>query len=90
MAATPNGWDGPDSKFTPDFSQPGVWVLKNITLKAGDLKFRKNDAWGGDYGDVNSDGVLDQEDGNNIKVTAGTYTITLDFSDATKPTYKMK
>ncbi|TDU43012.1 uncharacterized protein DUF5019 [Gelidibacter sediminis] len=89
-SATPNGWDGPDTKFSPDFSQPGVWVLKDFTLKDGELKFRKNDAWGGDYGDVNSDGVLDQEDGNNIKVTAGTYTITLDFSDETKPTYKIK
>lgn len=90
-SATPNGWDGPDLKFTPDFSKPGVWVLKNIKLVVGELKFRKNDTWGGDYGDLNVDGILDQEDGNNIKITtAGTFTITLDFSDTAKPTYKIK
>ncbi len=89
-SSTPNGWDGPDYKFTRDFSNPGVWVLKNITLVDGELKFRMNDAWGGDYGDLTGDGVLDQEPDNNIAVTAGTYTITLDFSDAGRPTYTMK
>ncbi len=87
--ATPTGWDGPDLKFTPDFSNPGVWVLKNVTLTNGELKFRKNDAWGGDYGDLNLDGILDQDPDNNIVVSAGTYTITLDFSDAGSPTYTM-
>jgi len=86
-SSTPNGWDGPDYKFTPDFSNPGVWVLNDITLTDGELKFRKNDTWGGDYGDANDDGILDQDPDNNIAVTAGTYTITLDFSDAANPTY---
>lgn len=89
-SSTPNGWDGPDYKFTPDFSNPGVWVLKNIPLVDGELKFRMNDAWGGDYGDLTGDGILDQEADNNIVVTAGTYTITLDFSDAASPTYTLK
>lgn len=89
-SATPNGWDGPDYKFTPDFLNPGVWVLENITLIDGQIKFRTNDAWGNDYGDIDLDGVLDKENENNITVTAGTYTITLDFSDPGNPTYTIK
>ncbi|WP_027125971.1 SusF/SusE family outer membrane protein [Gelidibacter mesophilus] len=89
-SSTPNGWDGPDSKFTPDFSNPGIWTLKNFTLKDGQIKFRTNDAWGNDYGDLELDGVLDKENENNINVTARTYTTTLDFSDSEKPTYSIK
>lgn len=88
--ATPTGWDGPDYKFTPDFSNPGIWVLKDITLTDGEIKFRMNDSWGGDYGDLNLDGILDQDPDNNIAVSAGTYTITLNFSDPESPTYILK
>lgn len=88
-SATPNGWDGPDTKFTPDFSRPGVWTL-NITLVDGEIKVRTNDAWGEDYGDLELDGILDREDGNNIVVTAGTYLLTIDFSDESSPTYTIE
>lgn len=80
-SATPNGWDGPDTKLVPDFSNPGVWVLKDMTLNDGQIKFRPNDTWSNDYGDVEPDGILDQESDNNIDVTAGTYTITINWND---------
>lgn len=85
-SATPNGWDGPDMKFTPDFADPGVWSLE-IALIDGEIKVRPNDAWGEDYGDANLDGILDRDSDNNIAVTAGTYTIMIDFSDEGSPTY---
>ena len=88
-SATPNGWDGPDSKFTPDFSKPGVWTI-DITLGDGEIKIRPNDTWGEDYGDADLDGVLDRDSDNNIAVTAGTYRITLDFSDESSPTYTIE
>lgn len=86
-SATPNGWDGPDMKFTPNFSSPGIWTLYGITLVDGEMKIRPNDTWGEDYGDANGDGILDRDDDNNIPVSAGTYNITLDFSDPDSPTY---
>jgi hypothetical protein len=89
-SATPNGWDGPDTKFVPDFSRPGVWTINSITLVDGEIKVRPNDTWDGDYGDVDLDGILDMEDGNNIAVTAGTYKITVDFSDESSPTYTIE
>lgn len=86
-SATPNGWDGPDTKFVPDFSRPGVWTIDSIALIDGEIKVRPNDTWDGDYGDANLDGILDRDPENNIAVTAGTYKITVDFSDEGAPTY---
>ena len=89
-SATPNGWDGPDLKFTPSFSNPGIWILYGITLVDGEMKIRPNVTWGEDYGDANKDGVLDRDADNNIAVTAGTYNITLDFSNPESPTYTIE
>jgi hypothetical protein len=86
-SAAPNGWGGPDARFTLDYSQSDIWVLNGITLIDGEIKFRTNDDWTLNYGDNDLDGVLDQVDPNNIPVNAGTYDITLDFSDAANPTY---
>lgn len=85
-SATPNGWDGPDTKFTPDYSNPGVWIIDSITLVDGQLKVRANDAWDINYGDLEPDGVLDTENDNNINVVAGTYKVTVNFSDEASPT----
>ncbi|MBJ6368277.1 SusE domain-containing protein [Snuella sedimenti] len=85
-SAAPNGWDGPDVRFTPDYANEGVWVLNGVTLADGEIKFRTNDDWGLNYGDDGVDGTLDQ-DGANIAVSAGTYNIRLDFSDENNPTY---
>lgn len=76
-SATPNGWDGPDTKFNMDFSQEGIWYLNGITLIDGEIKFRTNDDWAVNFG----------EGGDNIAVTAGVYDITLNLSDPNTPTY---
>lgn len=88
-SATPNGWDGPDTKFKMDYSQDGVWYINSITLTDGEIKFRQNDTWDFDYGDDGNDGTLEQG-GANIPVTAGTYRIVLDLSDLNNPTYTME
>ncbi len=92
--ATPNGWDGPDvpmtldySQYAADFDTKGIWVAKGVVLKTGEMKFRANNAWDVNYGDTGADGSL-EGGGDNIKVTAGTYDIVLDFSGST-PTYKL-
>ncbi len=87
-SAAPNGWGGPDVRFTPDYSTDGVWVLNGVTLTTGEIKFRTNDAWDYNFGDDGADGTLEQN-GANIAVTAGTYNIVLDFSDPNAPTYTL-
>lgn len=84
--AAPNGWDGPNERFTPDFEKEGVWVLYGVTLIDGNIKFRTNDSWDVNYGDDGADGTL-EAGGADIPVTAGTYDIVLDFSDASAPSY---
>jgi hypothetical protein len=87
-SATPNGWDGPDTKFTPDFGgNDGLFYIKNISLTTGEIKFRLNDDWGVNYG--GSDGNL-ISGGANIAVDAGVYDITLDFSDEANPKYTIE
>lgn len=87
--AAPNGWDGPNMRFTPDYANEGVWVLKNVALLDGEIKFRTNDAWDFNYGDDGNDGTL-EVDGANIPVSAGNYTITLLLSDTENPTYTIE
>ncbi|MFN3782339.1 MAG: SusE domain-containing protein [Spirosomataceae bacterium] len=87
-SATPNSWDGPDTKFNLDFTKEGVWYLNGMVLKAGEIKFRENDDWTVNYGDDGANGTL-EAGGANIAVSAGTYDITLDFSNPASPTYKM-
>jgi len=52
----------------------------------GEIKFRSNNAWDTNYGDDGNDGTLEAE-GANIPISAGTYTISLDFSDPSAITY---
>lgn len=70
--ATPSGWDA----STPmTYSKAdGAWVIKDVTLKDGELKFRANDAW-----DINWGGTPDalKQDGDNLKMSEGTYDIKL-------------
>ena len=85
--ATPNGWDGPDAKFTRDFSSNDeIWILNDITLTDGLIKFRTNDSWDNNLGDTDNDGSLDAG-GSDIPIDAGTYSFRLDFSDSANPTY---
>lgn len=82
-----NDWGnaGPDAALTE--IQPGVWFAENITLLDGEIKFRQNNAWGGDYGDANGDNILDQDPDNNIVSEAGNYVVSIDFNDAAGPKY---
>ena len=77
-SATANGWDGPDQRFMKDFSKNNAWYLNDVTLVDGEIKVRRNNDWGLNYGDTGSDGILD-EGGDNIVVTAGTYDFYVDF-----------
>ena len=89
--ATPNGWDGPDVQFVPNFfKDTGVWVANGVKLKAGDMKFRMNNDWSINYGDDGNDLSL-EINGANINVpTAGTYDIELNLINTLKPTYTVK
>ena len=82
-SATPNGWDGPDVPFTPDYCND-IYYAYDVPLVVGAIKFRQNSSWDApnkNYGDDGLDGVLD-EGGADIPVTeAGTYDIILDFSN---------
>lgn len=79
-SASPNGWDSdvdmtyvPYNKDTKEVN--GYWEVKNITLSAGEIKFRANDGW-----DISWGGELDHlttKNGGNIPVEAGTYDIKL-------------
>ena len=79
-SASPKGWDSdvdmtyvPYNKDTKEVN--GYWEVKNITLSAGEIKFRANDGW-----DISWGGELDNlttKNGGNITVEAGTYDIKL-------------
>lgn len=74
--ATPNGWD---AETALAYKGNLVWE-GTVALKAGEFKFRANNAWDFDLG-----GEIDnlEPKGANIKwAEAGTYTVTLDLSDA--------
>lgn len=70
--AQAGGWDT-DTDMTWDATK-GCWAIADVTLSAGEMKFRANDAW-----DVNVGGSFDNlvENGGNIAVEAGTYDIEL-------------
>ncbi|WP_166967076.1 SusE domain-containing protein [Yeosuana marina] len=89
-------WDHDGDANTPDVKvsdaalteiQPGVWYAENVTLIDGEIKFRPNNTWDGDYGDANLDNILDRDADNNIAVTAGNYVISIDFNDVDGPKY---
>ncbi|WP_406682686.1 SusE domain-containing protein [Seonamhaeicola sp. MEBiC1930] len=81
-----NDWGAtPDASLTE--IQPGVFFAENVTLVDGEVKFRPNNEWNGDYGDANDDGILDQDSDNNITVTAGNHVISIDFNDPSGPVY---
>jgi CubicO group peptidase (beta-lactamase class C family) len=87
--ATSIGWDGPDIKFTEDVNKKGLWLLLNVKLSTGELKFRFNNDWNINYGDNKNDKALDLY-GENIKIIeAGTYDIILDLTNEVKPNYSI-
>ena len=81
--ATLNGWgDAEDVKLMPDPCNDGVYIVKDVVLKDGFIKFRQDDAWGVNLGDNGADGTTDAG-GDNIAVTAGTYDMVLDTVNGT-------
>jgi CubicO group peptidase (beta-lactamase class C family) len=86
-SATNNGWDGPDIAMQPG-PVKGVWVIRNISLKDGEVKFRMNNSWDFNYGaDGKSKLILD---GANISVKAGIYDVILDLQNPARATLLMK
>lgn len=80
-----NNWGAtPDAQFDRDWRNDGVWILRNVTLLAGEFKFRANNDWGTNYGDDGANGSLELN-GANIASAAGVYTITLDLSSPNSP-----
>ena len=77
-----------DTKFTPDPCNEGVFLLKGVGLRDGEIKFRQDDDWGVNLGDTGADGSLDAG-GDNIVVTAGTYNIMLDITNNTYTIQKL-
>lgn len=90
-SGTPNGWpDGGvvDHDMTYNAAEK-TWSV-TLTLSAGELKFRANDAWAINYGDEGADGILDFNSGTNIQVPApGTYLIKLNLSNPRNYTYTL-
>lgn len=70
--AQAGGWDS-DTDMTYNV-EGGYWEISDVVLTAGEMKFRANDAW-----DINWGGALDAltQGGDNITVSAGTYSIKL-------------
>lgn len=77
-----NDWGGagPDAKFYYDYTTDTFKA--DAKLVDGEIKFRQNNEWVTDLGDTGADGTLDVG-GDNIAVTAGHYSITLNFNDNT-------
>lgn len=76
-SATPRGWD--DDTPMKYNNTTKIWSI-TTDLNAGLIKFRKNHNWAVNLG--GSGGVLTQ-DGSNISVVAGNYTITLNAENNT-------
>jgi len=74
-----NDWGnaGPDGKFYYDYTTDTFKA--DLQLLDGEIKFRQNNEWTTDFGDNGADGTLDGG-GDNITVSAGHYSITLDFN----------
>ena len=53
-SAAPSGWDSDEDltyvPYNKDTKEGGYWEVKNIKLKAGECKFRANDAWDMQWG----------------------------------------
>ena len=69
----PGGWDS-DSDMVQNPDSAHLWTL-NITLKAGEAKFRANDDWSINWGNYTFPYGVGTQDGNNIRLPSGNYKI---------------
>lgn len=77
-SATPGGWDN-DTNMNYDNGKR-IWNI-TLNLVAGELKFRKNDAWDTNYGGSNGALALN---GSNIAIaTAGSYKLEMNLVTST-------
>ncbi len=87
-AATAKGWDG-DTPMVYDAAKK-VWTV-TTPLTNDEFKFRANGAWSVNLGSTKPAGAYLTQDGGNLHSPgAGTYTLSLDLNDVTKPTYSVK
>jgi hypothetical protein len=73
-SATPNGWDS-DIDMVQDATDTCIWTL-DVTLVAGEAKFRANDGWDINWGSSDFPSGTAIQGGSNIPVFAGDYSIT--------------
>ncbi|MBL7858261.1 MAG: hypothetical protein JNM57_11285 [Cyclobacteriaceae bacterium] len=73
------GW-GSDVNLTKSATDPDVYTLPNYTIGTGQVKFRADDDWAVNWGGTAFPEGTGTQDGDNITVTPGTYTITIDIS----------
>lgn len=92
-SATPSGWNA-STPMVQDASNPHLWRLENLALVAGEAKFRANNEWTVNWGATDFPRGNSTQDGGNIPITAGTYTIVFDdqsgqysFNDMSVTTY---
>jgi hypothetical protein len=79
-SATVNGWNGPDM---PLYETGTTNVYQGyFNLNDGEIKFRRDNDWGFNFGDNGADGTI-EDGGANIAVNAGLYKITLDLNNNT-------
>lgn len=77
-SATPGGWANDTDMAYDNATQ--TWSI-TLALTVGEFKFRVNNDWPGAYG--GKDGVLNQLNDNNIKLTeAGTYKVSFSIPDS--------
>ena len=72
--ATPAGWDS-DTDLTFDAADANALTL-TLDLTGGEAKFRLNDDWAINWGATDFPSGTGTQDGPNIPVAAGTYTVT--------------
>ncbi len=77
--ATPTGWDS-DTDLTEDAATAGLVTISGFTLNTGGAKFRANDDWTFNWGADSFPTGTGTQDGPNIPVQAGTYTITFNVN----------
>ncbi|MCI5082447.1 MAG: SusF/SusE family outer membrane protein [Saprospiraceae bacterium] len=73
--ATPGGWDS-DTDMQASSTVGSTWSL-DIELLDGEAKFRRDDDWATNWGAEEFPAGTGTQDGANIPVTAGTYSVTL-------------
>jgi len=89
-SATDAGWDKkPDLKMQLKKGVKDVWMIKDVRLKSGVIKFRFNNDWAINYGADELQGLLKLH-GKDIPVEEGVYDIELDLSERAKATYTLK